>query len=260
MSAPKIAVTDEPLPSGALLTRIKLNAPERCNSLDPQMVEELRDALGHARRQDSAFVALTAKGRHFSTGGDVAAFHASRDRAAYADTVVGPLQDIVRTMLQLPAIVVAGVQGACTGGSAGLLFASDLALLAENAFIQPFYTEVGFAPDGGWCALLPERVGAARALHIQLENRRLTAPMAVELGIAQETVPAAELERCLGDKIRRLDETGILHSMRATKRLVWDEPRIAAVSERLRAEQDSFRSLIGREETAAGMERFLDTL
>jgi len=34
-----------------------------------------------------------------------------------------------------------------TGGGAGFLFAADLAVLAPDAFVQPYYTRMGFAPS-----------------------------------------------------------------------------------------------------------------
>jgi len=51
---------------------------------------------------------------------------------------------------------------------------------------------VGFSPDGGWTALLPELIGAARALAIQISNQRIGAQEAVALGLAQSVVEAPD--------------------------------------------------------------------
>lgn len=259
MTSAKVVMEEETL-HGARLSRIRFAAPDRCNALEPAILTQLRDALHTCRSACSDFVALTAEGRHFSTGGDVAAFQASTDRAGYADAVVGLLQGIVREMLTLPAIIVTGAQGATTGGSAGLLFASDFVVLTEDAFIQPYYAQVGFAPDGGWAALLPERIGPGRALRMQLENSRLSAAQALELGLAARKVPGYDLDAAVDRILTSLAENHSVAAMKAAKRLVWDERRIAAVAERLDAEHAAFRDLIVREDTADGMERFLNAL
>ncbi|MGE0232858.1 MAG: enoyl-CoA hydratase/isomerase family protein [Flavobacteriaceae bacterium] len=246
------------LPSGRLVADIRLNAPARCNSLEPQILEELEAAFAEAR--DAAFIALSADGRHFSTGGDVAAFYQSRDRRDYAGRLVGRLQKIVSDMLTSDAIIIAAAQGATTGGAAGLLFAADIVIMSEDAFLQPYYAEVGFAPDGGWCALLPERIGAPRALAVQIENRRIQAKDALAFGIANRVVPAKQLQTALAEAIDRLDADHSVDAMVAAKRLIWDEARLERIANRLAAEHAAFCAEIVKPGTELGMARFLNAL
>ncbi len=263
MSPQKVRVSEAPLPGGHVHLGITLAAPERSNSLEPVILSELADALDLARERQAAFVTLRAEGRHFSTGGDVALFYdASRSGNAesYSDEVVGLLQQVVRRLLTLPAIVLTGAQGAITGGSAGLLFASDLVVLADDAFLQPYFSTVGFSPDGGWTALLPERVGAGRALQIQLANERIDAHEAHRMGLAHRLVPAEALDETLESMAATLARDHDPPAMLAAKRLVWDAARLARVDARLDAELASFKRHIGTPGTRAGMRRFLDRL
>ena len=139
------------------IATITLNRPERHNSLIPALLNEMLAALDSigARPQVRALI-LKANGRSFSTGGDVRAFYEHRkDLSMYAHEIVGLLNRVILTLVGLPVPVVAAVNGIVTGGSLGLVLASDLALLAPEATITPFYSVVGFSPDGGWLVVSP---------------------------------------------------------------------------------------------------------
>jgi 2-(1,2-epoxy-1,2-dihydrophenyl)acetyl-CoA isomerase len=254
----KVRLTFGTLPSGRRHARVTLAAPERCNALDPETAAALVAALAEAAEAGTAMVLLDAEGRHFSTGGDVAAFleAAEAGRAEdHAAATVGPLHEAILTLRRMDAIAICAAQGAITGGSAGLLMACDLAVLGARAFVQPYYAPVGYAPDGGWTAQLPEILGARRALAAQLLNRRIGAAEAVALGLAEEAAeddPAGAAQVLLA----RLD-AHVPGAMIAAKRLVWDGERLAALERRLAAEQAAFAARIGSAEAREGMRRFL---
>ncbi|AVO36478.1 enoyl-CoA hydratase/isomerase family protein [Pukyongiella litopenaei] len=241
-----------PLASGAPCFHIALDAP-RSNALEPGLLAGLHAALD-ALEASGARVALLTGGRNFSTGGDVARFHdAARTgtAAAYADEVVPRLQDCVSRMVAMPVLFATAARGAITGGSAGLLFASDLTVLAPDAFVQPYYATVGFAPDGGWTALLPERIGAAAAQQWLMLDGRHGADDLHRMGLATAIDTAPET--------RALDLLNTLNLDAAitTKGLIWDAARRAALRDRLAAETTAFRARIALETTQAGMARFL---
>lgn len=260
MTDARVVAEHRTLPSGRTLADIRLNAAARCNSLEPQILKELAAALADARAAGATFIALSAHGRHFSTGGDVTVFHESQDRRTYADRTVGQLQAIVGDMLASDAIIIAAAQGATTGGSAGLLFAADVVILSDDAYLQPYYAQVGFAPDGGWTALLPERIGAGQALAIQIENRRISAAEARTLGLASAVVPASRLNTALKETVERLDAGHVADAMIVAKRLVWDGARLERIASRLAAEHAAFCTQIVQPVTEQGMVRFLNAL
>ncbi|MFP7572019.1 enoyl-CoA hydratase/isomerase family protein [Marivita sp. S2033] len=234
------------------LFRLTLCAP-RSNALEPRVLTELDRGLD-ALAASGCERAILAGGRNFSSGGDVERFHqaATENRAeAYAAEVVPVLQRCVLRMVQMPVLFAVAARGAITGGSAGLLFASDLAVLAPDVFVQPYYTRVGFAPDGGWAALLPERLGVGAAQDWLLSDRRVGADDLCRIGLARE-VHASPEERA-ADILSGMNVASAL----AIKRLVWDDDRVHALRRRLSAETDAFRALIGQPATRAGMARFL---
>lgn len=133
--------------------RLTLSGP-RANALEPGILADMDRALD-ALAASGARRAIVAGGCNFSTGGDVAGFYRAcveGEAKAYANKVVPLLQRCLFRMVEMPVIFAVAARGAVTGGSAGFLFASDLAVLAPDVFVQPYYTRVGFAPDGGWPA------------------------------------------------------------------------------------------------------------
>nr|WP_319383977.1 enoyl-CoA hydratase/isomerase family protein [uncultured Roseibium sp.] len=239
---------------------VRLNRPGRHNALVPDLVTELEAALNHAAEVKPVALVLTGNGASFSTGGDIAGFlsHAgSREElVGYAEKLVGGLHAVVLKLLSFPAPVLAAVNGPVTGGSTGFVLAADMAAMAEHAFIQPYYTSVGFAPDGGWTALLPERIGTAKALQIQYLNERISAEEAHALGLASCVCPRTKLDSVVEEWLRTL-EAGSASTHRATRKNVWDDARLEQVRARLDREKSRFMDLIVQPDTLAGMKAFL---
>lgn len=244
---------------------ITLNRPERCNALAPELLDALHAALDRLdgprapvpRAPVPRAVVLRAAGRHFSTGGDVARFAravSAGEGQGYAARVVGGLNRAILRLAALPCPLIAQVQGALTGGALGLVLAADLVAMDRRAFIQPYYVRVGFAPDGGWTAMLPARIGAARARAIQLLNSRIPADQALALGLAQAVGddPADAVAGWLAQL--GAHEPG---AMAATKRLLLDLPALEAG---LAAEERAFLERIDLPEVRRGMADFLASL
>ncbi len=253
-----VTVSWQRLHDDLMATQIGFDAP-RANSLEPALLDDLVNALDVAEAAETPIVRLSAAGRNFSSGGDLGRFIAASDAGDledYAHKVVGALQALIVRMLDFPAVIVTAARGAVTGGSAGLLFASDVVLLADDAFIQPYFAEVGFSPDGGWTALLPDLVGPRRALAWQYANRRLTADEAVAEGLAVAVAPSDTLEAAHDDLIASY-ATRDLDAMIAAKQLVWDSPRLDVIHRRLVAEEAAFCRNVTRPAVDAGMRRFV---
>jgi 2-(1,2-epoxy-1,2-dihydrophenyl)acetyl-CoA isomerase len=139
-------------------------------------------------------VVLQANGRSFSTGGDLAGFYKHMEGLeAYASTIVGLLNKVIIAMLDLPIPIVGAVHGIVTGGALGLVLACDVVLVATEASFTPYYSMVGFSPDGGWTAMLPDIVGLKRAAEVLMDNRTITADQAVAWGLASRRVPVERI-------------------------------------------------------------------
>lgn len=237
---------------------ITLNRPDRHNSLVPDLLDSLSGHVEAAAKADIRALVLRANGRSFSTGGDVAAFFdvPKHERAAYAGRIVGALNRAILALVDLPFPAIARVHGPVTGGSLGLVLACDLIAVAPEAFFQPYYVDVGFSPDGGWSALLPERIGGQKARMVQLLNRRIDAREAVDWGIATVLAPAAELDRTIAGWLETLAGK-VPSAIGATKRRLLPPERRALLAAGLEAERESFVAQIASAAAHEGMARFL---
>lgn len=235
---------------------ITLNRPERHNSLVPELLAELTEALGDLGRHPELHAAvLQSAGRSFSTGGDVGAFYGHRDDLEpYATEIVHLLNEAIIAMLSLPVPIVAAVQGIVTGGSLGLVLASDIVLVAPSASFTPYYAAVGFSPDGGWTALMPQVIGPKRTAEVLMRNLTITAEQAVQWGLASRIVPA---DRIQAEARQAAAEIAALKpgSIRATRRLL--RPELADLIVRLRAEHREFCAQVVTDESRRGMAAFL---
>lgn len=233
---------------------ITLNHPERHNALTLSLLSDLRAAVAVAKGADAGCVVLQADGRSFSTGGDVAEFFAreGEELSGYAYELVGELNATILDLMDLPAPVIAAVHGPVTGGSLGLVLAADIAIGSHSAWFQPFYTEVGFSPDGGWSALLPHRVGYSRARAWQLNNLRVRAGEALESGLLSElhAHPRERAQELARDIVSRPRGAVV-----RTKALLG--PGLAVVGAGLEREREEFMAQIVTDEARRGMAAFL---
>jgi len=256
-----VAVSDAP--AGALVPGhdegpvrvLTLNRPERHNALVPELLVAARDVVaGAAGSTDVRVLLLEAAGPSFSTGGDVAGFarHTGSALRDYARRTVGELHALVMDLLRLDAPVVVAVDGPVTGGSLGLVLAGDVTVASPRAWFAPYYAQVGFSPDGGWTALLPEVVGRRRALAWQLLDDRVDADTALAWGLVThlDDDPRGRA-RELATRMAGLRPGALAR----TKRLVRGD--LASVQERLARELESFLDQVTTEEAARGMRDFL---
>lgn len=238
------------------IARLTLNRPERHNALIPGLLDDLKAALAHCREDQPSALVIDAAGKSFSTGGDVAGFYDTPRnlRHAYASHVVGTLNEVILELLTLPVPTVTAVHGMVTGGSLGLVLASDIVVAGPRASFAPWYTVVGFSPDGGWTALMPKRIGRGRAMDVQLTNRSISQEDALAWGLAHYDTPAGEevatamsIATGLSDK----QPGSVARTLRLTRP---DTDRVAAALEQ---ERQQFLEQIITDEADLGMAAFL---
>lgn len=235
---------------------ITLDRAARHNSLIPEFLDAIRDAIDTAVTAGVDVMVVQAAGRTFSTGGDIAAFDRHRgDLASYAERVVGALNRVILRLIRLEVPSVVAVQGLVTGGSLGLVLACDVVLVAPEASFTPWYREVGFSPDGGWTVLLPRLIGPARTAHVLMTNDSITAEQALAWGIAANIVPSGEI-RAEAQRTARHIAAGVGGSIAHSKARLWSD--IDAIAAGLDDERRRFVQQVVTPEVEAGMAAFLD--
>ena len=192
--------------------RVAFNRPEVRNAFRPHTVDELYQALDHARQTpDVGCVLLTGNGPSpkdggwaFSSGGD----QRIRGRDGYkyaegegADSVdparTGRLHilEVQRLVRFMPKVVICVVPGWAAGGGHSLHVVSDLTLAsAEHARFKQTDTDVASFDGGFGSAYLARQVGQKFAREIFFLGRTYTAQEMHAMGAVNAVVPHAELE------------------------------------------------------------------
>lgn len=167
------------------IARITLNRPERLNSFNARMHEEMRAALGRAAADGVRVLVLTGAGRGFCAGQDLGDRQVTPDgaRADLGESIERNYKPLVLALRSFPAPTVAAVNGVAAGAGASLALACDLVVAAKSAsFIQAF-GKLGLVPDSGATWFLPRLVGSARAIGLAMLGERLSASDAAAWGL-----------------------------------------------------------------------------
>ena len=233
---------------------VSLNRPERHNALIPELLSDLLAVLEDQNCLDARVVVLRAEGRSFSTGGDLLGFQQNRDTIVeYAHELVGLLNQVILALCSHPAPIVCVVQGQVTGGSLGLLQASDRVVMSRDATITPWYSVVGFSPDGGWTALLPDIIGRQQAMQWLANNDCHDAGSCLNQGLAHQVVDkdcdAAAM--AWAESVAEMQSSSISRSRRLLN------TDIDALRHRLEAERDAFVTQVQSQQALDGIDRFL---
>jgi 2-(1,2-epoxy-1,2-dihydrophenyl)acetyl-CoA isomerase len=173
------------------LATLTLDRPEAANALNDVMAAELRQAaVALAHDAGVRAVLITANGRVFCGGGDLATF-AAKDPAAlpaFVDHLTIDLHAALSRFAKLDAPVVAAVAGSAGGAGMSLVAACDLVVAGRSAKFTMGYTRAGLVPDGTSSFYLSRVVGLRRAMDLVLTNRVLTAAEAEAWGLVNRVV------------------------------------------------------------------------
>jgi enoyl-CoA hydratase/carnithine racemase len=203
------------------IAEVVLNAPHKLNSLDDQALADLAqaydDAAAAASRGEVRALLLRGEGRAFCAGRDIQnVTPESDDAAAYLGGLVEPL---LKKMAALPAPTFAAAHGACLGVGLGLLLATDVVYVAENAKFGSPFAKLGATLDSGGHWYFTERLGMHRTLDLIYTAELMSGAEAVAQGLFSRAMPADELL----DKTRGIVErvaAGATGAFTASKELV----------------------------------------
>ncbi|MDB5475818.1 MAG: enoyl-CoA hydratase/isomerase family protein [Phenylobacterium sp.] len=197
---------------------VAFNRPEVANALSTQMGLELLEAwTALAGRADLRCVVLTGEGRHFQAGADLKERNGMTDAAWAEQHKV--FEAMVRAQLALAVPIIAAVTGAAMGGGCEMTLACDFAYAADTARFGLPEVGLGIMPGLGGTQLLTRSVGERRALEILVSGRPLSAAEALEAGIVNRVVPAAELMSAVLETATRIAANAPL-SVKALKHVV----------------------------------------
>ena len=237
------------------IARITLNRPDKLNSFNVAMHNELREVLDTLA--DTRVVILTGAGRAFCAGQDlneraVASEHPV-DLGVTVETCWNPL---IRRLRDLQQPIIARVNGVAAGAGANVALACDMVVAARSAkFIQSF-APIGLIPDSGGTWILPRLVGQARALGLTLTGEPLSADQAAEWGLIWKAVDDDALDAevdALAARLASLPPLGLAETKKMI-RSTWSR----TLDQELQEERNEMRRLGFTADYREGVAAFLE--
>lgn len=176
---------------------VTMNRPDALNALSSQLTRDLMAAFEQVRADGARAVVFTGKGRAFCSGGDLREMQSMWEREgrieAFLEAPLGALHGVIQAMRQLPVPIVAAVNGVCAGAGVNFALACDIVFAAEDATFREAFVRIGLTPDCGGTFFLPRAVGEKVATELFMTGDAVTAQRAVEIGLINRAVPAADL-------------------------------------------------------------------
>ncbi|WP_420830993.1 enoyl-CoA hydratase/isomerase family protein [Microbacterium hominis] len=188
------------------------------NAVDEESLRALDAAYRRAEADGARAVLLQGEGRAFCAGRDISRVDPRTDDVpGYLDGLLAPL---LRRIADFPAPTFAAAQGACLGVGLGLLIATDVVYVADDAKIGSPFGALGAALDSGGHAFFLERLGAHRTLDLVYTGHLLSGAEAVAGGLFSRSMPLDELTARTREAAIAA-ASGPTAAFVASKRLLW---------------------------------------
>jgi enoyl-CoA hydratase len=189
--------------SNPRVARLLLNRPERLNAINEDTPRDIRKAVEWANADDEVHVIVVeGAGKGFCGGYDLQFFgqseadHPCQQERHPWDPMVdfaymkGNTDDFM-ALWRSPKPTIAKVHGYAAAGGSDIALCCDLLVMAEDARIGYMPTRVWGCPT---TAMWTFRLGPTRAKQMMFTGDTIDGRTAAEWGLANECVPAAELD------------------------------------------------------------------
>jgi enoyl-CoA hydratase/carnithine racemase len=231
---------------------IEMARPEKKNALTEAMYQAMADAL-IAFQNDAQVRAVLISGQPgiFTSGNDLEDFLQRPPQNSQA-----PVFQFMRALVQCDKPVVAAVTGPALGIGTTLLLHCDLVFLSDEARLALPFTRLGLVPEFASSWLLPQLMGNVRAAQALLLGDPIGPQDAVDHGLANAVLPAAEVinhARRVAERFQGLPSEAVA----ASKRLLRRAQR-PAVLEAIEAEAQEFAQRLAGTEVRELLSGFLN--
>ncbi|MBI5353240.1 MAG: enoyl-CoA hydratase/isomerase family protein [Chloroflexi bacterium] len=165
---------------------LTLNRPERANSFNFEMVNELINALTAAEQDPQVrCVVITGSGKVFSAGQDISEMKQG-EKISYREHLEKTYNPLILQIRKMGKPVVAAVNGPCAGAAFGVALACDLRIAKANAYFVVGFSGIALAPDSGISLFLPKYIGLGRAQEYFYSNQPIFARRAHQWGMVNQ--------------------------------------------------------------------------
>lgn len=182
------------------VTVVRINRPDRGNSVTPLLANQLANAFAEVGRDESTTaVVLTGTASMFCTGADLVEMREKAEADGYDDLVdyirydwMTAVQRMMWNVCKTERITVAAINGPATAGGLDLALCCDYRVAAKACKFGESYVKLGLVPAGGGSFLLPRLVGGGLARRLLVTGEVILGEKAHEIGLVDEVVDDRE--------------------------------------------------------------------
>ena len=232
---------------------IELNRPKALNALNPQLMEELVQALQQLDRDESVrVIIITGNDQAFAAGADIKQM-ADKNSAQMKSMDQFSTWDKI-TEISKP--IIAAVSGYALGGGCELAMMCDIIIASETAqFGQP-EIKIGTIPGAGGTQRLTRAIGKSKSMELILTGKFVAAGDAMLAGLVSRVVPAGEyLTESL--KLAEVIAQQSPVTVRLAKKAV-NQAYESTLSDGLQFERENFYQTFDTEDQKEGMQAFME--
>lgn len=189
--------------SGGVVT-ITFDRPEKKNAVNGKMWDELLQvALEVQHSSTDRCVVLTGSGGAFCSGADLSDGDNTGERR-HQLAAMRHINSVIQAIHDLPQPTIAKVTGVAAGVGMSMALGCDLVVASEEARFSLIFAKRGLSVDGGASWILPRLVGLHKAKELALFADVISAQEALDLGIVNRVLPAADVEKLVDEWSTRL--------------------------------------------------------
>ena len=188
--------------------RVTLARPEKRNALSLELMTELigvLEALG--ARSDVRAIVIEGSGVAFSAGHDLGEMVGRK--LPFYQALFDRCTELMEAIHRVPQPVIAKVHGIATAAGCQLVAACDLAVATDDARFATPGVKIGL-----FCSTpmvpLSRAIGRKRALEMLLTGEPISAQAALEWGLVNRVVPAAELDDAVDELVASISRSSPL--------------------------------------------------
>jgi enoyl-CoA hydratase len=181
------------------VAQLRLNRPEKRNSLPPAFWREFPDAIAALDALGSVrALILSGEGPTFCAGMDLSVFAAGpfrMDNARARGAMIETGRALLRAVAALEAArfpTIAVVHGSCLGAGLEIAAACDLRFVTHDAQLRIEEINIGLMADLGALQRVPRLMPQAIAREMAYTGTTLTGARAAEIGFANAALPDVE--------------------------------------------------------------------
>jgi len=229
---------------------IEIARPEKKNALTQAMYTAMAEAIV-AADADAAIrsVLITGQPGIFTSGNDLEDFMMRPPQGEDS-----PVFQFMKALAECGKPVVAAVTGGAIGIGTTMLLHCDLVYVSDEARLAMPFVGLGLVPEYASSLLVTQRVGVAKATELLLLGEPFNGEAAVEMGIANAVLPAAEVvnhARRMAERFNALPPGAVRESKALMRRA-----QKSLVDETIRTEAEIFAKRLRSPEAMEAFQAF----